>query len=124
MIPFNNLVLQYRTIQDEIDKTIQRGLLSGQFILGEEVASFEEEFASFCGVRFGIGLNSGTSALHLALLAAGVGPGDEVITTPFTFIATVAAIRYTGATPVFVDVEPRSLTMDIEQVERAITAKT
>lgn len=93
-------------------------------MLGEEVAAFEEEFARFCGAHYGIGLNSGTSALHLALLAAGIGPGDEVITVPFTFVATVAAIRYTGARPVFVDIDLRSFTMDVTQVEQAICHKT
>jgi dTDP-4-amino-4,6-dideoxygalactose transaminase len=99
-------------------------LESAQFVLGEEVAAFEEEFARYCGARHGVAVNSGTSALHLALLAAGVGPGDEVITVPFTFVATVAAIRYTGARPVFVDIEPASYTMDVTQVERAIRPRT
>jgi dTDP-4-amino-4,6-dideoxygalactose transaminase len=88
------------------------------------VEAFEEEFASYCQARQGIAVNSGTSALHLALLAAGVGPGDEVITTPFTFVATVAAIQYTGATPVFVDIDPRSFTMDPSQIEAAISERT
>lgn len=93
-------------------------------MLGDEVAAFEEEFATYCQGRYAIGVNSGTSALHLALLAAGIGPGDEVITVPFTFIATVAAIVYTGARPVFVDVEPRSCTMDVSQIENSITRRT
>ena len=76
------------------------------------MAAFETEFAAVCGASFGIGANSGTSALHLALLAAAVGPGDEVITTPFTFIATVAAIGYTGATPVLADIDPRTFNLD------------
>ena len=99
-------------------------LESAQFVLGEEVAAFEREFASYCGAKHGIAVNSGTSALHLALLAAGVGPGDEVITIPFTFVATISAICYTGATPVFVDIEPRSFTMDPSQLEKAITPRT
>ena len=91
---------------------------------GSEVAAFEEEFAAFCGAQHGVAVNTGTSALHLALLAAGVGPGDEVITVPCTFVATVAAIRYTGATPVFVDVDPMTYTMDVTKIEAAITSKT
>ena len=92
--------------------------------MGDEVAAFEEEFAAYCNARFGIALNSGTSALHLALLAANIGPGDEVITVPFTFVATVAAIRYTGARAVFIDIEPESYTMNVHQIEHAITKHT
>src|SRR5205814_3933105 len=99
-------------------------LESGQFILGDQVSAFESEFASYAGAVHGVGVNSGTSALHLALLAAGIGPGDEVITVPFTFVATVAAICYTGARPVFVDIDPRSFTLDVAQLEAAITPKT
>ncbi len=124
MIPLVDLKAQYQAIKDEIDAAIARVLESGQFVLGEEVAAFEEAFAAHCGAAHGIALNSGTSALHLALLAAGVGPGDEAITVPFTFVATVAAISYTGARPVFVDIEPRSYTMDVGQLEAAITERT
>ncbi len=124
MIPFLDLHAQYRTIRGEIDEAIHRVLESTEFILGSEVQAFEHEFAAYCGTRHGVAVNSGTSALHLALLAAGVGPGDEVITVPFTFVATVAAIGYTGATPRFVDVDPRTLTMDPGRLERAITART
>lgn len=124
MIPFVDLKAQYHSIKDEIDAAIARVLESSQFVLGDEVAAFEEEFAAYCGARYGIAVNSGTSALHLALLAAGIGPGDEVITVPFTFVATVAAICYTGARPVFVDIEPRSYTMDVNQLEGAITKRT
>ena len=87
-------------------------LESCQFTLGSEVAALEKEFAAYCGAGKRIGVNSGTSALHLALLAAGIGPGDEVITVPFTFVATAAAIHYTGATPVYVDIDPQTFTMD------------
>ena len=97
---------------------------AGQYVLGEEVSTFEREFASYCDAKHAIALNTGTSGLHLALLAAGVGPGDEVITVPFTFVATAAAIRYTGAMPVFVDIDLQSYTMDPAQVEQAITPKT
>lgn len=124
MIPFVDLQAQYQGLKDEIDAAVLKVLASAQFVLGEEVAGFEREFAEYCGARFGIAVNSGTSALHLALLAAGVGPGDEVITVPFTFVATVAAIGYTGARPVFVDIEPRSFTMDVNQVQKAITPRT
>jgi dTDP-4-amino-4,6-dideoxygalactose transaminase len=124
MVPFVDLKAQYHTIKPEIDQAIASVLESSQFVLGKEVASFEEEFARYSQAAFGIGVNSGTSALHLALLAARIGQGDEVITIPFTFVATIAAIRYTGARPVFVDIEPRSFTIDPEQIENAITAHT
>jgi dTDP-4-amino-4,6-dideoxygalactose transaminase len=124
MIPLVDLRAQYHTIKTEICEAIDRVLETSQFVLGSEVAAFEGEFADFCGARHGIGVNSGTSALHLALLAAGIGPGDEVITVPFTFVATVAAIVYTGARPVFVDIDPRSYTIDVTQIERAITKRT
>jgi dTDP-4-amino-4,6-dideoxygalactose transaminase len=124
MIPFVDLKAQYREIKPEIDAAIGDVLTSGHFILGPQVAAFEAEFAAYCQARYAVGVNTGTSALHLALLATGVGPGDEVITVPFTFVATVAAIRYTGARPVFVDIDPRSLTMDVNQVEKAISPRT
>lgn len=124
MVPFVDLKAQYQSIKTEVDAAIASVLESGQFILGDEVTAFEEEFAAYCDARFGIALNSGTSALHLALLAANIGPGDEVITVPFTFVATVAAIRYTGARPIFVDIEPASYTMNVDQIEGAITTQT
>ena len=124
MIPFVDLKGQYATIKDEINVAIQGVLESCQFTLGNEVAAFEQEFAAYCHVKQAIGVNTGTSALHLALLAANVGPGDEVITVSFTFVATVAAIYYTGATPVFVDIDPRSFTMDVNAVDAAITKRT
>lgn len=123
-VPYQNLRAQYHGIKAEIDEAIGRVLESSSFILGPEVAAFEQDFAAYCGTAQAIALNSGTSALHLALLAAGVGPGDEVITSPFTFVATVAAIYYAGATPVFVDVEPGPLTLDPKQIEAAITPRT
>ena len=124
MIPFVDLKVQYRNIKPEVDVAVARVLETSQFILGNEVVAFEEAFAEYCQVEYAIGVNSGTSALHLALLAAGVGPGDEVITVPFTFVATVAAIAYTGAKPVFVDIEPRFFTMDVNAIEKAITSRT
>jgi len=123
-IPFVDLKAQYHSIKSEIDEAAIRVFESSQFVLGPEVASFEKEFAAYCGVEQAIGVNSGTSALHLALLAAGVSTGDEVITIPFTFVATVAAIGYTGATAVFVDIDPKSFTMDPAKIEAAITPKT
>lgn len=124
MIPFVDLTAQYHSIKPEIDAAVARVLESSQFVLGPEVAAFEEEFAAYCHAKFAIGVNSGTSALHLAMLAAGIGPGDEVITVPFTFVATIAAIVYTGARPVFVDIAPRSFTIDISKIEAAITPRT
>ena len=124
VIPYLDLKAQYRSIKAEIDRAIADVLESSQFILGKEVAAFEEEFAACCGGGQAIGVNSGTSALHLALLAAGIGPGDEVITTPYSFVATVAAIQYAGAVPVFADIEPVSFTLDPALLEAAITPRT
>src|ERR1022692_934043 len=124
MIPFVDLKAQYHAIKTEIDAAISHILENSQFVLGPEVAAFESEFAHYTGGAHAIGLNSGTSALHLAMLAAGVGPGDEVITVPFTFVATTAAIGYTGAKPVFVDIDPVSFTMDASRIEAAITPRT
>ena len=124
MIPFLDLKAQYDSIKDEVLNAVSATLASTQFVLGKEVAAFEEEFAAYSGGKFGIGVNSGTSALHLALLAAGIKPGDQVITVSCTFVATVAAIDYAGARPVFVDVDPRTLNMDATQVEAAVTERT
>jgi dTDP-4-amino-4,6-dideoxygalactose transaminase len=124
VIPFVDLKAQYASIKDEVHAAINGVLESCQFTLGSEVAAFEQEFAAYSQAKFGVGVNTGTSALHLALLAAGVGPGDEVITVPFTFVATVAAIYYTGAKPVLIDIDPRSFTMDPAAVEAAITPRT
>ncbi len=124
MIPLADLQSQYRSIKSEIDAAVGRVLDSAQFILGEEVAGFERDFAQYCQASETVAVNSGTSALHLALLAAGVGPGDEVITVPFTFVATVSAIGYTGAQAVFVDIEPEYFTIDPAKIEAAITPRT
>jgi dTDP-4-amino-4,6-dideoxygalactose transaminase len=123
-VPFLDLSAQYRSIKPEIDAAIARVLDTQQFVLGAEVAGFEQEFAAYSGAAECIALNSGTSALHLALLAGGVGPGDDVITVPFTFVASVAAILYAGARPVLVDIDPRSFTMDPAAIEAAITPRT
>lgn len=124
MIPLVDLKAQYATIQPEIDAAIQRVVSRTNFILGEEVDSFEKEFAGFCQANHCVGVASGTAALHLASLACGVEPGDEVITTPHTFIATTEAISQTGAKPIFVDIEPDGYNLDPNRVEAAITPKT
>ena len=124
MIPYLDLKAQYHSIKAELDEAVLEVLESTNYVLGPQVAAFEREFASFCGAAEGVAVNSGTSALHLALLAAGIGPGDEVITVPFTFVATVAAVRYAGATPVFVDVDPKSYTLDVSRLEQAVTPRT
>jgi dTDP-4-amino-4,6-dideoxygalactose transaminase len=123
-IPFFDLKQQYTSIQSEIDAATARVLKSGWFILGPEVQAFENEFAEYVGARYGIGVGSGTEALHLALLALEVGAGDEVITVPNTAVATVAAIELAGAQPVLVDVCADSMTMDPARVEAAITPRT
>jgi dTDP-4-amino-4,6-dideoxygalactose transaminase len=123
-VPYLDLGAQYRSIKSEIDAAIAGVLDTSQFVLGSEVARFEQEFAAYCGAAECIALNSGTSALHLALLAAGVGPGDDVITVPFTFVASVAAILYVGARPILVDIDPLSFTMDPSAIEGAITPRT
>lgn len=123
-VPYLDLKAQYRCIKPEIDAALERVLESCQFVLGSEVAAFERDFATYCGAAECIALNSGTSALHLALLAAGVGPGDEVITVPFTFVASVAAVLYSGAKPVLVDIDPVSFNMDPALIEAAITPRT
>jgi dTDP-4-amino-4,6-dideoxygalactose transaminase len=124
MIPFVDLKAQYSAIKTDVLAAIDRVLESADFVQGAEVEKFEQDFAAYCGVEHAIAVNTGTSALHLALLALGIGPGDEVITVPFSFVATVAAIGYTGATPVFVDVAPDSFTMDPAPLEAAITRRT
>lgn len=124
MVAYLDLHKQYLSIKDEVNDAILRLLDSCQYILGNEVAAFEQDFAAFQSVQHCVGVNSGTSALHLALLAAGVEPGDEVVTTPMTFVATVAAILYTGAKPVFVDVDPQHYTIDPGQIENVITNRT
>jgi dTDP-4-amino-4,6-dideoxygalactose transaminase len=124
MIPYLDLKAQYRTIQKEIEEAVKSVLESGYFVLGEEVAAFEQSFAAYCQTRFAVAVNTGTSALHLALLAAGVGPGDEVITTSLTFVATAAAVAYTGAKPVFVEIDPDTLNLDARKAAQAVTPRT
>jgi dTDP-4-amino-4,6-dideoxygalactose transaminase len=123
-IPLVDLKTQYASIKPEIDAAIQRVVHNTGFILGKEVADFEQAFASYVGARGAVGIASGTAALHFALLACDVGPGDEVITTAHTFIATAEAISHTGARPVFVDIDPQTYNIDPKQVEDAITPRT
>ncbi len=123
-VPFIDLAAQHASLAQEINQAISRVLESTAFILGRDVMLFEEEFAAFCGTKFAVGVDSGTSALELALRAFGVGPGDEVITAANTFIATVLAISYTGATPVLIDIDPCTYTISIRELQQAITNRT
>ena len=116
-IPMVDLKGQYGALKEEIDRTLVDVLESSQFILGPNVRALEEEIAAYCGVRHAVGVASGTDALHLALRAAGIGEGDEVITSPFTFIATAEAISYVGAIPVFVDIDPATFNIDPALIE-------
>lgn len=123
-VPYLDLKAQLRSIRSDVDAAIARTLDTCSFCLGPDVAQFEKDFAKFCEAEHCIAMNSGTSALHIALLLLGVGPGDEVITTPYTFIATSWAISYCGAKPVYVDIDERTLNLDPKLVERAITPRT
>ena len=123
-IPAVDFKTQYYAIKDEVDSAMQRVLNQGQFILGPDVKTFEGEMATYCGTKFAIGVASGTDALRLALLACGVKAGDEVITTPFTFVATAETIVQCGATPVFVDINSRSYNLDTDKIEERITSRT
>jgi dTDP-4-amino-4,6-dideoxygalactose transaminase len=124
MIPLIDLKKQYESIKPEIDAAIADVVESCQFILGAPVETFEKDFARYCHSQYALGVNSGTSALHMALLAAGVSAGDEVITVSYTFVATAASICYIGAKPVFVDIDPLTCTIDPAKIEAAITPKT
>jgi dTDP-4-amino-4,6-dideoxygalactose transaminase len=124
MIPMVDLKTQYHALKQEIDTAVLDALESTQFILGPNVTNLEKETATYLGCSHAVGVASGTDALHLAVLAAGIKPGDEVITTPFTFIATAEAICYAGATPVFVDVDPLTFNIVPELIEQAITPRT
>ena len=123
-IPVLDLSPQYESLKAELREAIERVLESGQFILGPEVKAFEEEVAGYLGVKHAVGVNSGTDALFISLRALGIGPGDEVITTPFTFFATAEAISHVGATPVFVDVEEHTFNIDPSLIEQRITDRT
>ncbi|MBC8019063.1 MAG: DegT/DnrJ/EryC1/StrS family aminotransferase [Verrucomicrobia bacterium] len=124
MIPMVDLKSQYHSLKNEIDLAVLDAIESTQFILGPNVTAFEQETAAYLGAHHAVSCASGTDALHLAILAAGIGPGDEVITSPFTFIATAEAICYVGATPVFVDIDPRTFNIDPTLIEAAITPRT
>lgn len=123
-IPILDLKSQIEALWPDLQAAFERVMKSGHFIMGPEVKAFEEEAAAYLGVKHAIGLNSGTDALYIALRALGIGPGDEVITTPFTFFATAEAISHVGATPVFVDIEEGSFNIDPDLIEPAITART
>ncbi|OGG46581.1 MAG: erythromycin biosynthesis sensory transduction protein eryC1 [Candidatus Handelsmanbacteria bacterium RIFCSPLOWO2_12_FULL_64_10] len=124
MIPFGDLARQYRAMKGEIDRAVARVLERGWYILGEKVEQFEAAFAHSCGARHAVGVGSGVEALHLSLVACGVGPGDEVITVSNTAVPTASAVSFAGATPVLVDVDPVTYTLDPEQVEDRITPRT
>jgi dTDP-4-amino-4,6-dideoxygalactose transaminase len=124
LVPYFDLKKQFASLRNEIREALDRVCCSTSFILGEEVSEFEKEFAAYCEVKYCVALNSGTSALHLALLALGVKPGDEVITTPNTFIASAEAICYAGAKPVFVDINSKTANLDPTLIERVITGRT
>ncbi len=123
-VPLIDLVEQHATIQAEVHEAVDRVLSSQKFVLGEEVASLEDEVAAYCDARHAIGCASGTDALILALMALDIGPGDEVITSPFTFFATASSIHRVGATPVFADIDPVTFNLDPAAVEAAITPRT
>lgn len=124
MIPMVDLKTQYLSLKSEIDTAVLDVLANTQFILGPNVKQLEQEIGKYLSVSHSLSCASGTDALHLALRAAGIGPGDEVITTAFTFIATAEAIAYVGATPVFVDIDPKTYNIDPSQIEKAISSKT
>src|SRR5881227_1098859 len=123
-IPLVDLRAQYQTIKPEIMAAFEDVLEQMHLFLGPQCRAFEQEFATYCGCQYGVGLSNGTDALALALRACGIGPGDEVITVANTFIATVEAITLVGATPVFVDIDPDTYTLDCHNLDRALTLRT
>lgn len=123
-IPLIDLTSQHRALREEISSAIQGVLDRGDFILGQDVHKLEEEFAAYCGTKYAVGVDSGLAALELSLRALGIGAGDEVIVPAHTFTASAAAITFAGAKPVFVDVDPETLCIDVEKIEAAITART
>jgi dTDP-4-amino-4,6-dideoxygalactose transaminase len=124
VIPICDLKEQYRVLREQMMRAVDDVFTSGHFINGPNVKALEAEIAQYLGVKQAVALNSGTDALHLALRALDIGPGDEVITTPFTFVATTEAIGIVGATPVFVDIDPRTYNLDVAQIEAAVTPRT
>src|SRR6266481_572431 len=123
-VPYLDLPQQIRSIRSELDAAIASTLDNCTFCLGPDVAQFEKDFAGFCGAEHCVGFNNGTSALHVAMKLLNLGPGDEVITTPFTFVGTSWAVGYVGARPVFVDIDDATFNLDPKLVERAITSRT
>src|SRR5437867_5044540 len=123
-VPFLDLKAQYRSLRKEVLANIQQVLEKCNFVLGEEVLQFEEEFAAYCGVRFAIGVANGTDAIHLAVRAAGIGPGDECLIPANTFIATALGVSYAGARPVPVDADASTFLMDLGKLEKALTPRT
>ncbi|MEA3493243.1 MAG: DegT/DnrJ/EryC1/StrS family aminotransferase [Candidatus Margulisiibacteriota bacterium] len=123
-VPFFDINRQNIALKVDLDKALSAVIEKGRFILGENVTKLEEEVAAYCGTKYAVGVASGTDALHLSLRACGICPGDEVITSPFTFVATADAIAYCGATPVFVDIKPNTFNIDPRLAEKAITDKT
>ncbi len=124
VIPFGDLKRHYFSIRKQVERAVRSVLESGWFILGERCKAFEDAFSTYCGCKFGVGVGSGTEALHLGLVACGVRPGDEVITVANTCVPTISAISSAGARPVFVDVHPQSYNMDPTQIKPKITSKT
>jgi dTDP-4-amino-4,6-dideoxygalactose transaminase len=123
-VPYLDLPAQIKSVRKEIDAALARALDNCTFCLGPDVAQFEKDFAQFCGTRHALGFNSGTSALHVAMRLVNAGPGDEVITTPYTFIATSWAISYVGAKPVYVDIDDATFNLNPKLLEKAITSRT
>jgi len=123
-VPFLDLTRQYKTISKRVDAAIQDVVTSQQFVLGPTVLKFEEKLAKYCGTKFAVGCSSGTDALLMSLLAAGIGKGDEVITTPFTFFSTAEVIIRVGAKPIFVDIDEKTFNIDVSQIEQVISSKT
>src|SRR5271170_7616191 len=123
-IAYFDLPAQLRPLRQELDAVIAKTIDNCSFCLGPDVAQFEQDFAYYCGAKYALGFNSGTSALHIAMLLLNIKPGDEVITTPYTFVATSWAISYVGAKPVYVDIEAGTMNIDPKLIESAITPKT
>ena len=123
-VPFVDLRAQHRAIRDELNQAIQQVMERADFVLGKDVVRLEEEFATFCGTHYAVGVGSGLSALELSLRAFGIGPGDEVIIPAHTFVATAAAVTFAGAQPILVDVDPTTYNIDVAQIEAAITPRT
>src|SRR6186713_1246326 len=123
-VPFLNLAAQHASLKREILSAVQQVLEGAHYILGPNVVAFEQEIAAFCGARFGIGVNSGSDALTLALRALDIGPGDEVVTSPFTYIAPAESIHQVGAKIVFADIDPRTFCLNPAEVARKISPRT